>query len=89
MQLELPLDNPNEVRSKMNTDVVLGIVRQVLLAAGGVAVGAGYLSNDNLTTIVGGLVAIVGAIWAYFNNKNTAAVKAQLVEATTPQPPAS
>lgn len=42
----------------------LGFVRHALTAAGGSLAAGGYIGNDELTAIVGGLVAAAGLAWS-------------------------
>ena len=48
---------------------VWGIVRTVLAAAGGVAVGKGWISDQMLTAILGGLGTIFVAAWSVHSKK--------------------
>jgi hypothetical protein len=43
-------------------DVISGIIRHVLTAAGGALVAGGYLTSDQWTTIAGALVLIIGVV---------------------------
>lgn len=53
----------------MNTDQVAGIARALLSAAGGWAVGAGYLDSNTATAVAGALVTILTAIWSAYSNR--------------------
>lgn len=53
----------------MSGEQVWGVVRTVLAAVGGWAVGKGYLSNDLLTALLGGGGTIFVAIWSVFSKK--------------------
>ncbi len=44
---------------------VIGQVRSALIALGGFAVGAGYMDEGMMMEIVGGVVALTGAIWSW------------------------
>lgn len=51
-------------------DAILGVVRHALTTAGGGLVTAGYLSSDNLTQIVGGVIALLGVGWSIYQKKH-------------------
>jgi hypothetical protein len=48
----------------MTTEQFSGILRAVLSAAGGFAVGKGYLDAETATAISGALVTIAVAVWS-------------------------
>lgn len=48
---------------------ILGFIRHALTTFGGSAVTAGYLGQDELTALVGGLVTLVGVVWSLFDKK--------------------
>jgi hypothetical protein len=50
----------------MNSDQILGIVRHVLTAAGGILVSKGYVDDANLQLTVGALATIIGVVWSVF-----------------------
>ena len=56
----------------MDGEQVWGIVRTVLAAIGGLAVGKGWISNDMLTAILGGGGTIFVAIWSVLSKKKAA-----------------
>jgi hypothetical protein len=63
----------------MNTDVVLSFVRQVLTFVGGLFVAKGTISADtltavvtNLSTVVGGIVALASIYWSYHTHSKEA-----------------
>ncbi len=53
----------------MNQEQVLGIVRHILTAAGGVLVTKGYVDANTLATIVGALATLIGAGWSIWIKK--------------------
>lgn len=53
----------------MNLDQVMGIIRAVLAAAGGWAVGHGYLDNATATAVSGAVVVLVTAGWSAYTNR--------------------
>ncbi len=53
----------------MNGDQVWGVVRTILAAVGGWAVAKGYVSNELLTAILGGVGTIFVAAWSVFAKK--------------------
>jgi hypothetical protein len=53
----------------LNGDQVGEIIRALLAAAGGWAIGKGYIDKSRATTITGALVTIVVAGWSYYTNK--------------------
>ena len=54
----------------MTGEQVWGVVRTILAAIGGLAVGKGRISNDMLTAILGGGGTIFVAIWSVFAKKS-------------------
>ncbi len=57
----------------MNGEQVWGVVRTVLAAVGGWATAKGYVSNELLTAILGGVGTIFVAGWSAWSNKPPAA----------------
>lgn len=57
----------------MDGEQIWGIVRTILAAVGGWAVGKGYLDNDLLTAILGGGGTLFVAAWSFFSKKKSAA----------------
>ena len=51
----------------MTGDQVWGIVRTILAAIGGWVVAKGYVSNELLTAILGGVGTIFVAVWSVFS----------------------
>jgi hypothetical protein len=52
-------------------EVVSGIIRHVLTAAGGALVASSYLTSDQWTTIAGALAVIVGVRWSVIAKRAT------------------
>lgn len=48
----------------MNAEQVMGIVRAVVAAVGGWAVGQGWLDNETAVTVGGAVTTIVVAAWS-------------------------
>jgi hypothetical protein len=55
----------------MNNEILLGLVRHILTAIGGVLVAKGSVDQSTVETVIGGIVAIVGAAWSVFSKKKT------------------
>ena len=53
----------------MTGEQIWGIVRTILAAAGGVAVGKGYISNEMLTAVLGGLGTLFIGVWSVKSKK--------------------
>ena len=53
----------------MNAEQIGGIVRALLAAVSGWAVGHGYLDNNTALAVSGGLVTIATAAWSYYTNR--------------------
>ncbi len=53
----------------LNADQVGGIIRALLAAAGGWAIGKRYVDSATATTITGALVTVAIAGWSYYTNK--------------------
>jgi hypothetical protein len=49
---------------KLTREQVLGIVRHTLTFVGGIVIAKGIADEAVVTEIVGGVVALVGAIWS-------------------------
>ena len=56
----------------MNRETILGIVRHVLTAAGGIAVTKGYIDESALVAGVGALVALAGVVWSVIDKRPVA-----------------
>ncbi len=41
-----------------------GVLRHALTTAGGAAVAGGYMSQSDLTAVVGGVIALAGVVWS-------------------------
>lgn len=61
----------------MNTESILNFVRQVLTFVGGIFVAKGTISSDtltdvvtNLSTVVGGIIALVSTWWSLKSKTN-------------------
>jgi hypothetical protein len=52
-------------------DVIAGIIRHVLTAAGGALVAGGYLTSDEWATIAGALAVLVGVVWSVIAKRIT------------------
>jgi hypothetical protein len=65
----------------MNSDQIVSIIRQILLAVGGFVVGKGWVDNDTMIQIAGALSVLVGSVWAIWSrtNKNIVASAAAKV----------
>lgn len=48
----------------MTGEQVWGVVRTILAAGGGVLVGKGYLTNEMLMAILGGLGTLFVGVWS-------------------------
>lgn len=55
--------------------VGMGYLRHALTGAGGAMVAAGTINNQQETAILGGILALVGALWSHFENRNNAITK--------------
>jgi hypothetical protein len=53
----------------MNQSQVLGIIRHALTFVGGLFITKGILDEGTATTIIGGIMTVVGAVWSIFKNK--------------------
>ena len=53
----------------MNNGQIIGIIRAVLAAGGGLLVQRGYVAQQTLTTIVGAVITLVAAAWSIHNNQ--------------------
>ena len=55
----------------MNQEQFLGILRAVLAAAGGWAVGKGYIDSNTATAVGGAVVTIAMAAWSMYTNSDS------------------
>ncbi len=53
----------------MNWDQIAALIRQIIPFIGGFAVAKGYISAEQLTGIVGAIVAVGGVIWSLVANR--------------------
>jgi hypothetical protein len=51
----------------MTKEQILGIIRHVLTAVGGMAVILGYYDESTVTQITGGLMTAAGFVWSIAN----------------------
>ena len=49
---------------KLTGEEAWGLLRTILAGAGGVAVGKGWISNEMLTAILGGLGTLFIGVWS-------------------------
>lgn len=49
---------------KLSKEQILGIIRHALTFAGGICVMKGIVDETMVTEIIGGTMALVGAIWS-------------------------
>lgn len=50
-------------------EVILGIIRHLLTAGGGVLVSNGILEAGQVETAVGAVLALVGIVWSVWDKK--------------------
>lgn len=58
----------------MKWDTIWQILRYILIAGGGIAVGKGWVTNEQLVTIVGAIGSIGAVVWGIFVKSGTTAV---------------
>jgi hypothetical protein len=58
----------------MKWDSVWQILRYILIAAGGIAVGKGWVTNEQLVTIVGAIGSVGAVVWGLVVKSGTTAV---------------
>lgn len=56
---------------------VLSLVRYGLTAAGGILVASGYMSEEMVAQAVGGVLALIPAVWSVFERRKTASIVAE------------
>lgn len=56
----------------MQAEQIWGLLRTILAAAGGVAVGKGWIDEQTLTAVLGGIGTIFVAIWSWRSKKKAA-----------------
>jgi len=62
----------------MNQDTIWQLIRYALIAAGSFVVGKGYITSEQVTTIVGAIGAIFPIIWGLYVKAGTKAVPADV-----------
>lgn len=65
----------------MNSDQIYGLIRTILAAIGGLAVGKGWIDSATVTTVAGALATVIVAFWSAWANK-----KANLVASVSAMP---
>lgn len=68
----------------MNAEQIASIVRQILIAVGGFAVGGGWVDNETMIQIAGAASILIGSVWALWSRttKNIVASAAAKVPVT-------
>jgi hypothetical protein len=61
----------------MNKETINTIIATVCTAAGGITTGMGYTDGNDVAAINGGLVGVVGLVWAGINIYNRVKAKNQ------------
>lgn len=56
----------------MTAEQIWGLLRTVLAALAGVAVGKGWIDNETAMAIIGGLGTIFVAAWSFWSKKKAA-----------------
>ena len=56
----------------MNKEQLGGVLRAVLAAAAGYAVGKGLIDQGTADAVVGGLVTVGVAVWSFYSNQKPA-----------------
>lgn len=62
-------------------DTIWQIIRYLLIAAGSFAVGKGWVTNDQVTAIVGAIGSVFTVGWGLYIKWNTVPVKAEVADA--------
>jgi hypothetical protein len=58
----------------MNSDTIWQLIRYALMAAGGFVVSKGWITNDNLTQIVGAMGTLFVTAWGLYIKWGTTSV---------------
>lgn len=58
----------------MDKEQVLGIVRHVLTFGGGFGVARGWLDEQTMLAIVGGVITVFGGVWSVWAKRTTPTV---------------
>ena len=53
----------------MNSAVIFGLVRHVLTLAGGYLVAKGHVDPEQVETLIGALVTLIGGVWSITSKK--------------------
>lgn len=54
----------------MNKDIVLGLVRHVITAGGGLVIGKGYIDASAFDAAVGAIVTLIGIGWSVVDKRS-------------------
>ena len=57
----------------MNKNEIYGVVRTVLAAIGGIAVGKGYIDSETAVALAGAFATIAAAVWSVKSKRNQGA----------------
>lgn len=56
----------------MSVEIILGLIRHLLTAGGGILAAKGYTDDATVEVVAGSVVAIVGAIWSVLAKRKSA-----------------
>ena len=59
-----------------NQDQVLGLLRNIIMLAGGIAIGRGWLTSEQVTLLGGVVGAAVPLVWTIFAHTDSAKIAA-------------
>lgn len=78
---DTPVDSPIVVNPNPLPAQALVAVRSLLILAGGIAVGRGWLTNEQLSILVGAILVLGPIIYQQFASRRNTAKLATLAEA--------
>jgi hypothetical protein len=66
----------------MNQDTIWQLIRYALIAVGSFVVGKGYITSEQVTTIVGAIGAIFPIVWGLYVKAGTKATTVEAAQRT-------
>lgn len=55
---------------KMTKSQLMGLIRHILTAAGGIAIAFGYIDEGVVESIIGAVMLLVGVAWSFWSKRD-------------------
>lgn len=56
-------------KKETRMDVVMGLIRHLMTAGGGILAAKGYVDSGTVETVVGAVITLLGALWSVYDKK--------------------